>query len=85
MASNLDQLATTLRERAGGGVLPLGTLGILPVDPKLRHRMPRIDGPEAAEGFAHHPAANPLAVDLGNPYIVLRQGFPLSELVTRVW
>src|SRR5262249_61696980 len=38
----------------------LGTLGILPADPKLRHRMPRIGDPEGAEAFAHHPAANPL-------------------------
>jgi hypothetical protein len=38
----------------------LGTLGIISVDPKLRHRMPRIDDPEAAEVFAHNRAANPL-------------------------
>jgi hypothetical protein len=41
----------------------LGTLGIVPADPKLRPRMPRIDDPEATEGFACHPAANPLAFE----------------------
>src|SRR5262249_25293120 len=41
----------------------LGTLGILPADPKLRPRTPRRDDPEGAEASAHHPATNPLAFE----------------------
>ena len=41
----------------------LGMLGIVPADPKLRTRMHRRDDPEATEGFARHPAANPLAFE----------------------
>src|SRR5262249_44409147 len=51
----------------------LGTLGIVPADPKLRPRTPRIDDPEATEGFARHPAANPLAFECLPPELGRRR------------